>query len=513
MLPARWTAVRFPIDRLHHVGVGMTFKTLANHKSNVRAGLRWVAGERDVPARGAPLSVEWKVLHERLPNLRARANLTGLTRFCSARTVSPQAVDQAMVDAFMAYRAETTALATGNAARRSLARAWNACIGTVMGWPAHRLVEPPVKAMEGPAWQGFPAGLRAGIERYLSDLAKPRRSYRGKRLRPCKDSTIRTRKAELAAFVRMAVKLGVPLGSLTSIGTLLHPDMVERVIDAYWQKDGEEPRIYTIELGSKLLAVARASGELDDLLLERLDDMRAGLDQYRRDGLSEKNRALIREVLSGNIWAEVVNLPAALLKQARGLKDHAPVKAAVLAQIAVAIAILTFAPVRLINLVRTRLDENLIKPGGIDNPYWLVFPDYDVKNRVPLEFQFDQILTDCIDEYVNEFRPVLLRGSNEAWLFPGEAGGFKTPNMFSTQITESIRKAVGLRITVHQFRHAAAAGYLRHRPGEYESVRRLLGHRSIKTTMNFYCGLETTQATKTFGEIVRQHMSFDPEPA
>jgi hypothetical protein len=133
MLPARWTAVRFPIDRLHHVGVGMTFKTLANHKSNVRAGLRWVAGERDVPARGAPLSVEWKVLHERLPNLRARANLTGLTRFCSARTVSPQAVDQAMVDAFMAYRAETTALATGNAARRSLARAWNACIGTVMG--------------------------------------------------------------------------------------------------------------------------------------------------------------------------------------------------------------------------------------------------------------------------------------------------------------------------------------------------------------------------------------------
>jgi hypothetical protein len=31
--------------------------------------------------------------------------------------------------------------------------------------------------------------------------------------------------------------------------------------------------------------------------------------------------------------------------------------------------------------------------------------------------------------------------------------------------------------------------------------------------MNFYCGLETTQATKSFGEIVRQHMSFDPKPA
>jgi integrase len=190
-----------------------------------------------------------------------------------------------------------------------------------------------------------------------------------------------------------------------------------------------------------------------------------------------RRTCLFREVLSGNIWAEVVNLPAALLKQGRALKGHAPIKAAVLAQIGAAIAILAFAPVRLSNLVRARLDENLIKPGGIDNPYWLVFPDYDVKNRVPLEFRFDPILTDFIDKYVNECRPVLLRESNEAWLFPGEAGGFKTPNMFSTQITENIQKAIGLRITVHQFRHAAAAVYLRHRPGEYESVRRLLGHR------------------------------------
>jgi hypothetical protein len=30
--------------------------------------------------------------------------------------------------------------------------------------------------------------------------------------------------------------------------------------------------------------------------------------------------------------------------------------------------------------VRTRLDDNLTKQGGIDKPYWLVFPDYDVKN-------------------------------------------------------------------------------------------------------------------------------------
>ena len=169
-------------------------------------------------------------------------------------------------------------------------------------------------------------------------------------------------------------------------------------------------------------------------------------------------------MLTEGVWSEVVSLPNVLMQQARSAKDHAPIKAAVTAQLAVAIAILTFAPIRLSNLVGIELGKNLIKPGGLNSPYWLVFPHYDVKNRVDLNFQFDQALTDLIDEYVHEFRPALLRGSNASWLFPGEAGEPKTASMFSTQITERIEKAVGLRITVHQFRHAAAAIYLKHQP-------------------------------------------------
>ena len=69
----------------------------------------------------------------------------------------------------------------------------------------------------------------------------------------------------------------------------------------------------------------------------------------------------------------------------------------------------------------------------------------------------------------------------------------------------------GLRITVHQFRHASAAFYLKPRPGEYETVRRFLGHHNIQTTVNFYCGLETTQANEAFGKIIREHIKFDDE--
>src|SRR6516164_2081282 len=114
-----------------------------------------------------------------------------------------------------------------------------------------------------------------------------------------------------------------------------------------------------------------------------------------------------------------------------------------------------------------------------------------------------------IDEYTREFRPTLLRGANAPWLFPGEGGQPKMKLFFSKQITERILKATGLRITVHQFRHAAAAIYLKQRPGDYETVRRLLGHRDIQTTTRFYCGLQTMEATQQFGKLIRENIQLD----
>lgn len=48
---------------------------------------------------------------------------------------------------------------------------------------------------------------------------------------------------------------------------------------------------------------------------------------------------------------------------------------------------------------------------------------------------------------------------------------------------------------------------------EYETVRRLLGHHNIRTTVNFYCGLETIHATEAFGRIIQDYVKFEPEAA
>ena len=306
----------------------------------------------------------------------------------------------------MVYRKETTALAVDTKARRAIARAWNAS-RTIEGWPQQQLIEPPLKAKEGPHWEDFPQQLQDDVAAHLRFLATHRRSQSGKHLRPCKVSTLRTRRTDLISFAKKAVRLGIAIDDLSSLSVLLAPELVERILDKEWGQNGDEPKTSTIDLAKKLVAVARSAGCLTPEQLTKLDDLRANLEQYRKEGMTQKNLKLIRQVLNSEVWARVINCPDELMRRARSLKDQAPVKAAITAQIAVAVAILTVAPVRASNLAAIRLGENLVKPGGPDTPYLLVFPDYDVKNQVDLTFELDEFVTAVIDEYVHRFRPAV----------------------------------------------------------------------------------------------------------
>src|SRR5262245_60716115 len=171
--------------------------------------------------------------------------------------------------------------------------------------------------------------------------------------------------------------------------------------------------MFTIYLACRFVAIAKETKCLDEQACERLEQMRQDLEDHHRGGLTDKNSAFLRQVLTPGVWERVVRLPSAMMASARRL-EYQPIRAAVTAQLAVAIAILSIAPARFANLTAIRLGTNLIKPGGPASEYWLVFPDCDVKNRVRLEYPLHNI-TGIIDEYVHEHRPVLLRGRNEDW--------------------------------------------------------------------------------------------------
>src|SRR5262249_52494884 len=133
-IAARWGAVTHQVNQLHHANSGVEWKTLANHKSNAKRALAWFRGEQGLPLRGTPLKPEWRQLRRRLTDQSRLAKLSGLIRYCSLEGTAPSAVDQMVIDAYMAYRKETTALAVDTKARRAIARAWNAS-RTIKDWP------------------------------------------------------------------------------------------------------------------------------------------------------------------------------------------------------------------------------------------------------------------------------------------------------------------------------------------------------------------------------------------
>jgi hypothetical protein len=501
VIPARYSAVRNDLANWHHAPSGHSPKTVANHRSNTKRALLHLSHEKGIPEYGAPLTADWEELRTQISDRLIRSRLSSIMRYCSANGVSPLEMDEAVLDKFVEYRNRCSKPAD-DAFRRLLVRAWNANVDSIPAWPKRRLVEPPVKSAVEVKWEEFPRGLHRDVDKYLKGLTHIRKSRTGRHIKPLRASTIRGRRAELQAAARMAVKIGIPIEKLDSLRALLKPKVAERILDAYWQKNGDKPKVYTIDLARRFVAIAKETKCLNEKECEQLHGLWRRLNDERPpEGLTEKNLAFLRKVLTPGVWGRVVKLPLAMMEEARRQR-HAPVRAAVIAQKAVAIAIEAVAPVRLANLASIRLRTNLTKPDGPNSNYWLHFTPDDVKNNVRLQFVFKDYLTELIDEYVQDFWPTLLRGRRDDYLFPGLREGAKGKVSFSVEISKYIYKATGLKMTVHQFRHAAGAIILKNRPGEFELVRQILGHRSISTTMRCYVGLETIQASEIFTNMV-----------
>ena len=502
LIPTRIAAIGPAVKELHPARLGVDPKTFINHRANARAALLWFNRQQPDSGRKAPMDPRYRSLLEQVEDRYAKDVLSPFFRFLSAHGIHPDDVGDDHVEGFQAYRRETSFGKVKRSQHRALVRYWNACAARIPAWPRITLTEPPyAKAFTGPPVEDFPQGLRDDIDAYCERIGKRHKTVSGRIFPPCKQSTIDLRRRELIAAVRASVAAGIPLKELRSLRDLLCPDHVEILLDYYWEKNGEKPSLYTIDLASKLLALAR-SQSLSEVDIQQLDEIRIALEEYRSTGLTEKNRRLIRQIAQSDVWRQVVRLPQRLMAEASISAKTKPYRAAVTAQLAIAILILIRAPVRIKNLASIRIGINLVRPGGPRAPYMLVFPDYDVKNGVPLEFALDEATSTLIDEYIHQHRPHLMQGFNHDWLFSGAGREHKATKTLSEQISLRLWKEIGLEITPHQFRHAAAFIMLKADPGNYELVRRVLGHRSITTTRDFYIGLESLEATRLFGEMV-----------
>ena len=107
LIPARLSALRSDLARLHHLPTGFALKTLRNHKSNVKSALLWLAREKRIPKHGAPLAPVWEALRAQIKDPYARWRLSSFMRFCSANDIAPAEVDEVVLERFLRYRAQS----------------------------------------------------------------------------------------------------------------------------------------------------------------------------------------------------------------------------------------------------------------------------------------------------------------------------------------------------------------------------------------------------------------------
>lgn len=113
-----------------------------------------------------------------------------------------------------------------------------------------------------------------------------------------------------------------------------------------------------------------------------------------------------------------------LAKRGRGRK------AAVIMQMAVAVELLTMAPIRIGNLAALKLGETLFwtRPGH-QGQLLMSIPDHDVKNERPIDFELPEESANLIKRYLD--KRVLLFADPGEWLFPGLGGRSKRPQTLS----------------------------------------------------------------------------------
>ena len=366
----------------------------------------------------------------------------------------------------------------------------------IEGWPQIGLSVPDHRGYWVSGWDRFPESLHRDCQAWLDRLAGCDLLEEAP-FRPVRPATLAHREWQIRAFASALMGMGRDPATVTCLADLVEIKAFKTGLRFFLDREGGPPTTAIADLARTLKAVARHHVRAEPPHLDQMGGVIRRL-APRRIGLTETNRTRLRPFDDPQNIRALLKRPEELMRQARRHPNLQ--RGAVRAQLAAAVEILLMAPVRISNLVKLDIERNLVRPG-LGKALHIVIGAEEVKNREPLEYPLSPESIDLLECYIREFRPHLISPGNTA-LFPGIGGGPKNQAFFGTQISRTVRAHTGLRVHPHLFRHITAKLYLDQNPGSYEVVRRVLGHRSIDTTVGFYTGLETPAAVRHFDKTI-----------
>lgn len=464
-------------------------KAWANLKSCAQAILsRYCAAQGRGGSRRLPLTSDWQVLADRLPECAMRYKLSRFMSFCAREGIAPARVNDATLARF-AKHLEADNLTTKPAAiLREAVRIWNDVVDTVPGWPARRLTRPAPRPRLTRTWDALPASFVADADRWLDRLATggdPFGEDDGP-ARPCRPATITTRRFQIRQAASILLDAGYDVAALPD---LLVPERVATIVRTLQARSHVETSATIDGLLAALRAIARHHVQVDDAQLQRLKAIGRRV-RHRQDGLTPKNRARLEPFLDERNRTTLIQLPLDACASAARL---APASRARRLRNAAATELLLATGMRLKNLTALNLDAHMRRTGSGATARWtIVVAGDETKTGVPHEYRLGPSSSRVLTHYIAEGRPYLLENAADSgWLFPGgKAGAPLAEATLGRAVTGFVRRHTGLVVNAHLFRHILALINLSEDPASHETVSRLLGHTSTKTTRAHYAGLE-----------------------
>jgi site-specific recombinase XerD len=476
------------------IALNISLERWANVRSLTRAGLALV--QPMAPGRLiTPLSPGWKALWKQLPS-KVKMALSRFARFSTVRGIEPEGVTAETFEAFRAYL-DDSLLKSPDRIYGAMARGWRAAQTAVESWPRIGITVPNRRKDWTLPWSRFPASLEQDCAAWCDRLAGRDLLADGP-VRIVRPGTVAHRERQIRTFASALVRQGRDPATLVSLKDLVEIEALKTGLMFLIERSGGKTTTAIYDFVSAMKAVARHHLHVEQDHLDQIARIMRRLDVGHR-GLSQKNRSRLRQLDDPQNVTALLDLPRTLIDLAA--RNPRPYAGALQAQTAVAIEILLMAPLRIDNLACLDLDRNLVRPGR-SNIIHIVFEREDVKNREPLEYPLPPEGVALIGRYLSAFRERFAPPSCCTALFPGRSGGSKSLNALRDQICKAVHRYTGMRMHPHLFRHAGAKLYLDANPGSYEVVRRVLAHRSISTTTNFYTGLESASAVRHFDATI-----------
>ncbi len=316
---------------------------------------------------------------------------------------------------------------------------------------------------------------------------------------------------------------------IESVSEYTDPDVVESVLEAVRDRNaqGVFPSSYTATIGKTLKKLARdyvGRDEQDVLTVASIIKDHASGEK----GMAKRNKAKLREIVGGR-QQRLIDLGEILIdevnteldrraRRARGTARTELIDAELARDVMCVLAsdiLLARAP-RKENLLGARLSWI----SWLDDLATIRVPNVEVKMRgeddpdlvIPLGPNESRRLR----QYLDKVRPKALMEGDKAnpFLFPAQGPTVGPGAPFVGLIERLMRhtkRIVGIRMNPHLYRHFVGWIWLKEDPDRLPDVQRLLGHKSLETTLQHYAEIDEGLALDRWQKFLTDKKSRQPK--